>query len=104
MYAIIETGGKQIKVEEGQEVYIEKLDAEAGETVSFDQVLLVSGDELKVGAPFVEGASVKATVAKQGRAKKRLSFSKLSRKRTTAGSKVTVNLIRKSLLIKSMRN
>ncbi len=74
MYAIIETGGKQIKVEEGQEVYIEKLDAEAGETVSFDQVLLVSGDELKVGAPFVEGASVKATVAKQGRAKKGYRF------------------------------
>jgi large subunit ribosomal protein L21 len=70
MYAIIETGGKQIKVQEGQEIYIEKLNAEAGETVSFDNVLLVGGDEIKVGAPFVEGASVTAKVEKNGRAKK----------------------------------
>ncbi|ARK31582.1 50S ribosomal protein L21 [Halalkalibacter krulwichiae] len=70
MYAIIETGGKQIKVQEGQEIYIEKLDAEAGETVSFDNVLLVGGDEVKVGAPYVEGATVTAKVEKQGRAKK----------------------------------
>ncbi|GAE27685.1 LSU ribosomal protein L21p [Halalkalibacter wakoensis JCM 9140] len=70
MYAIIETGGKQVKVQEGQEVYIEKLDAEAGETVSFDKVLLVGGDEVKVGAPFVEGATVTAKVEKNGRAKK----------------------------------
>ncbi|KHF40931.1 MULTISPECIES: 50S ribosomal protein L21 [Halalkalibacter] len=70
MYAIIETGGKQVKVQEGQEVYIEKLDAEAGETVSFDNVLFVGGDEVKVGAPYVEGATVTAKVEKQGRAKK----------------------------------
>ncbi|MFC0469410.1 50S ribosomal protein L21 [Halalkalibacter kiskunsagensis] len=70
MYAIIETGGKQIKVQEGQEVYIEKLDAEAGETVSFDNVLFVGGDEVKVGAPFVEGATVTAKVEKHGRQKK----------------------------------
>lgn len=70
MYAIIETGGKQIKVEEGQEIYIEKLDAEAGETVSFDNVLFVGGDEVKVGAPFVEGATVTAKVEKHGRQKK----------------------------------
>ncbi|WP_342752883.1 50S ribosomal protein L21 [Shouchella clausii] len=70
MYAIIETGGKQIKVEEGQEIYVEKLDAEAGEEVSFDKVLFVGGESAKVGAPFVEGASVTGTVEKQGRAKK----------------------------------
>ncbi|WP_332689481.1 50S ribosomal protein L21 [Halalkalibacter lacteus] len=70
MYAIIETGGKQIKVQEGQEVYIEKLDAEAGETVSFDNVLFVGGDEVKVGAPFVDGATVTAKVEKHGRQKK----------------------------------
>ncbi|MDT8859533.1 50S ribosomal protein L21 [Alkalihalobacillus sp. MEB130] len=70
MYAIIETGGKQVKVQEGQEVYIEKLDAEAGETVSFDNVLFVGGDEVKVGAPYVEGATVTAKVEKNGRAKK----------------------------------
>ncbi|GEM00583.1 MAG: 50S ribosomal protein L21 [Bacillota bacterium] len=70
MYAIIETGGKQIKVEEGQEIYIEKLAAEAGETVTFDKVLFVSGDDVKVGAPLVEGASVEAKVEKHGRQKK----------------------------------
>lgn len=70
MYAIIETGGKQIKVQEGQEIYIEKLDAEAGETVSFENVLMVGGDEVKFGAPFVEGAKVTAKVEKHGRQKK----------------------------------
>lgn len=49
MYAIIETGGKQIRVEEGAEIFVEKLPAEAGEAVEFDKVLLVSADELKVG-------------------------------------------------------
>ncbi|MFC5712654.1 50S ribosomal protein L21 [Thalassorhabdus alkalitolerans] len=70
MYAIIETGGKQIKVEEGQEVYIEKLDASAGEEVTFDKVLVVGGDDMKVGAPFVDGASVTGKVDKHGRQKK----------------------------------
>ena len=70
MYAIIATGGKQYKVSEGDVIRIEKLDAEAGETVTFDQVLAVSGDELKVGCPTVEGASVSASVEKQGKAKK----------------------------------
>lgn len=74
MYAIIETGGKQVKVQEGQEIYIEKLDAEVGETVSFDNVLMVGGDALKVGAPFVEGATVTAKVEKVGRAKKMLVY------------------------------
>lgn len=74
MYAIIETGGKQIKVQEGQEIYIEKLDAEVGETVSFDNVLLVGGDSVKVGAPFVEGATVTAKVEKVARAKKILVY------------------------------
>ena len=70
MYAIIETGGKQIKVEAGQEIYVEKLNAEAGETVTFDKVLFVGGDDTKVGVPFVEGATVTAKVEKQGRGKK----------------------------------
>ncbi|TWT26256.1 50S ribosomal protein L21 [Planomicrobium sp. CPCC 101110] len=70
MYAIIETGGKQIKVEAGQEIFIEKLNVEAGDVVTFDKVLLVGGDESRVGVPFVEGATVTATVAKNGRAKK----------------------------------
>jgi large subunit ribosomal protein L21 len=70
MYAIIETGGKQIKVAAGEAVYIEKLNAEAGETVTFDKVLFVGGENVKVGAPFVEGATVTAKVEKQGRQKK----------------------------------
>lgn len=70
MYAIIETGGKQIKVEQGQEIYIEKVAGEADEIVTFDKVLFVGGENVKVGVPFVEGASVTGTVIKQGRAKK----------------------------------
>ena len=70
MYAIIATGGKQYKVSEGDVIRIEKLEAEAGETVTFDQVLAVNDGELKVGCPTVEGASVSATVEKQGKAKK----------------------------------
>ncbi|MBM7660665.1 large subunit ribosomal protein L21 [Bacillus mesophilus] len=74
MYAIIETGGKQIKVEEGQAVYIEKLAADQGETVTFDKVLFVGGDNVKVGSPVVEGASVTGKVEKQGRGKKLTIF------------------------------
>lgn len=70
MYAIIETGGKQIKVEEGQAIYIEKLGADQGETVTFEKVLFVGGDTVKVGSPTVAGATVTAKVEKNGRAKK----------------------------------
>ncbi|MBT2582410.1 50S ribosomal protein L21 [Planococcus sp. ISL-109] len=70
MYAIIETGGKQIKVVAGQEIYVEKVNAEDGDTVTFDKVLFVGGDDSKVGVPFVEGATVTAKVEKHGRAKK----------------------------------
>lgn len=80
MYAIIETGGKQIKVVEGQEIYVEKLDAEAGAEVSFDKVLFVGGDTVKVGAPFVEGASVTGTVEKQGRKKKIIVYKMKAKK------------------------
>lgn len=74
MYAIIETGGKQIKVEEGQAIYIEKLDAQQGDTVTFDKVLFVGGDNVKVGSPTVAGATVAAKVEKQGRSKKIIVF------------------------------
>jgi large subunit ribosomal protein L21 len=70
MYAIIETGGKQVKVEEGQAIYIEKLNAEVGETVTFDKVLFVGGESVKVGSPVLEGATVTATIENQGRQKK----------------------------------
>lgn len=74
MYAIIETGGKQVKVQEGQEIYIEKLNAEEGSTVTFDKVLMVGGDNVKVGTPTVEGATVTGKVEKQGRGKKLTIF------------------------------
>ena len=67
MYAIIVTGGKQYRVEQGDIVYIEKLDVEADSEVKFDQVLAI-GEE--VGAPVVEGASVSAKVIKNGKGKK----------------------------------
>lgn len=71
MYAVIKTGGKQYKVQENDVLFIEKLDVEAGQTVTFDEVVAVGGDNgFKAGAPFVEGASVTATAVKNGKAKK----------------------------------
>ena len=71
MQAIIVTGGKQYKVSEGDILFIEKLEAEAGQTITFDQVLAVmDGDNATFGAPVVEGASVEATVVKNGKGKK----------------------------------
>ena len=70
MYAIIATGGKQYKVSEGDELCIEKLGAEADSQVTFDQVLVVGGEETKVGNPTVDGATVTATVVEEGRGKK----------------------------------
>ncbi|WP_409301927.1 50S ribosomal protein L21 [Peribacillus sp. SCS-155] len=74
MYAIIETGGKQVKVAAGDVVYVEKVDVAAGETVTFDKVLFVGGENVKVGAPVVEGATVTGTVQEQGRGKKIIVF------------------------------
>ena len=62
MYAIIATGGKQYKVSEGDVIKVEKLDAEVGAKVTFDDVLLVGGDTVKVGTPTVDGAKVEASV------------------------------------------
>ena len=83
MYAIIETGGKQIRVEKGQIIYVEKLDVEAGEEVVFETVVAVKNRTLKVGAPHVKGASVTATVEKQGKAKKIVIFKFKSKKGST---------------------
>ncbi len=69
MYAIIQTGGKQLKVEAGQAIYVEKLANEAGE-----KVVLVGGEKTVIGTPFVEGATVEGTVEKQGREKKVVTF------------------------------
>ncbi|MDF2182341.1 50S ribosomal protein L21 [Neptuniibacter sp. CAU 1671] len=71
MYAVIVSGGKQYRVQEGQTLKLEKLQAESGANVEFDRVLLVgNGDDVKVGAPVVEGAKVTAEVLQTGRAKK----------------------------------
>lgn len=70
MYAIIETGGKQVKVIEGQEIQVEKVAADTNETITFDKVLFIGGDSVQVGAPYVEGATVTAKVSQQGRDKK----------------------------------
>lgn len=70
MYAIVKTGGKQYCVEEGKKISVEKLDAEVGAEVVFDQVLLVAGDDVQVGAPVVAGAKVTAKVLEQGKGKK----------------------------------
>ncbi len=71
MYAIIETGGKQYRVSEGDVLSVEKLPVEAGDTVDFDKVVAVSNDAgLTVGTPYVEGAKVAASVVKNGKAKK----------------------------------
>lgn len=74
MYAVIETGGKQIRVEVGQEIYIEKLEVEAGQDYTFDKVLLIGGSKNKIGKPYVKNASVKATVVKHGRGPKIVIF------------------------------
>ena len=75
MHAIIETGGKQYKVAEGDTLFIEKLPNEAGDTVTFDKVLaVIDGDKITVGTPVVEGAKVDASVVKNGKGKKILVF------------------------------
>jgi large subunit ribosomal protein L21 len=71
MFAIIETGGKQYKVSEGDLLFVEKLPAEAGETVTLDHVIAISdGTGFKTGAPYIEGAKVTANVIKNGRSRK----------------------------------
>ena len=71
MYAVIVTGGKQYKVSEGDTLFIEKLEAEEGSSVTFDKVLMAGeGDDVKVGAPALDGATVEAKVVKNGKAKK----------------------------------
>ena len=70
MYAVLETGGKQYKVEAGSVIFVEKLDVAEGEKVTFDKVLAVSGETLSVGTPYVAGATVVANVVKNGKSKK----------------------------------
>jgi len=71
MYAVIETGGKQYRVTEGQSIKVEKLNADEGSSIDLDKVLLVAnGDSIKIGAPYVDGGKVTATVKAHGKGKK----------------------------------
>ena len=83
MYAIVDIAGQQFKVEAGNEIFVNRLAAEKGASVEFDKVLLIAGDDavVKVGAPYIDGAVVKATVLDdQCRADKVLVFKKIRRK------------------------
>ena len=71
MYAVIATGGKQYRVEQGDVLRVEKLDAQAGDTIDFDRILmLANGDDVSIGAPYVAGGKVSAEVRSHGRADK----------------------------------
>lgn len=80
MYAIVETGGKQIRVEKDAVIFVEKLDVAEGEKVTFDKVLFVDG---KIGQPYVEGAKVTGVVEKQGKGKKLTIFKYRPKKSST---------------------
>ena len=82
MYAVFATGGKQYKVEPGEIIRIEKIKGEVGETVSFDDVLMFSdGDEVRLGAPKVDGVAVTGHILEQGKSKKTIVFKYKRRKR-----------------------
>jgi len=95
MYAIIETGGKQYRVQEGDVLRVEKLEIADGDTVKFDKVLLVAEEgKLNVGKPYVDGAVVEGVVEKQGKAKKIIIFkykAKRLQKKTRSSSTIYTN-------------
>jgi large subunit ribosomal protein L21 len=83
MFAVLKTGGKQYRVAKDDVLAVEKLAAEPGDTVRFDQILMLGGDEVAVGAPLVKGASVEAEVLEQFRGPKVISFKKRRRKHSS---------------------
>ena len=83
MFAVVKTGGKQYKVAKNDIFLVEKLVAEAGETVQFNEVLMLGGDSLTIGAPRVEGAAVQAEVLEQTKGPKVISFKKRRRKHSS---------------------
>ncbi|MBF9042078.1 50S ribosomal protein L21 [Rhodobacterales bacterium HKCCE4037] len=87
MFAVMKTGGKQYKVQAGDKLRVEKLAAEAGETVQFNEVLMLGGDKATVGAPLVEGAAVQATVVEQVKGEKLIHFVKRRRKHSSKRKK-----------------
>jgi len=97
MFAVMKTGGKQYRVEAGDVLRVEKLAAEAGETVQFNDVLMLGGDETKVGAPMVSGAAVQAMVIDQVKGEKLIHFVKRRRKHSskrTKGHRQQLTLLR----------
>lgn len=97
MYAVIKTGGKQYRVAEGESLKVEKLDVEEGASVEFDTVLMIAdGDQVRVGAPYVEGARVTATVKTQGRSPKVLivKFRRRKHYRKTQGHRQSYTELR----------
>jgi large subunit ribosomal protein L21 len=97
MFAVLKTGGKQYKVAPGDVLRVEKLAAEAGETVQFDEVLVIGGDSLTVGAPTIEGAAVQAEVIDQIKGEKLIHFVKRRRKHSskrTKGHRQQLTLVR----------
>lgn len=83
MFAVLKTGGKQYRVESGDVLRIEKLAASAGETVQFDEVLMIGGESTVIGSPTIEGAAVKAEVLEQVKADKVITFVKRRRKHSS---------------------
>lgn len=79
MYAIIETGGKQVYVKEGSKIFVSKIDAEVGTEVLFDKIFMIGSSSSQVGTPYVKNAKVTATVLEHGRDKKILVFKKWRR-------------------------
>ena len=100
MYAIIATGGKQYTVSEGDTIKVEKLAVNAGDTVSFDQVLFVKNGEAKVGEPTVAGATVTASVVGEGRDKKVIVYK--SRERLDITRRMVIDRLTQKLRLKRL--
>ncbi|MBE9635805.1 50S ribosomal protein L21 [Salipiger mangrovisoli] len=104
MFAVMKTGGKQYKVQAGDVLRVEKLAADAGETVQFNEVLILGGDNVTVGAPLVSGAAVQATVIDQIKGDKVISFVKRRRKhgsQRTRGHRQQLTLLRVTEILAS---
>ena len=97
MFAVMKTGGKQYKVQSGDMLRVEKLAADAGETVQFNEILMLGGDKTVVGAPMVDGAAVQAEVVDQIKGEKVINFVKRRRKhgsQRTKGHRQKLTLVR----------
>ena len=104
MFAVLKTGGKQYKVASGDTLRVEKLAADAGETVQFNEILMVGGDSTVVGAPFVDGAAVQAEVVDQIKGDKTINFVKRRRKHSskrTKGHRQQLTLLRVTEILAS---